>query len=487
MNILLKTNRIVKLCVDYNIQKKFHKSSDKQIGKWTKTRLSEMGPTFIKIGQFISTRSDVFGEDFTNELKGLQDNVAVIPFDDLKDILDKYKSEFIFISETPIASASIGQVHLAQLNTGENVVIKIKRPNIDVEIDEDFGLLLSIINFIKLFSDDRKLIEFEILFNEYYNLLKEEIDFIRETENMIKFKDMFADTKWIKIPAVYREICTNDFIIMEYVPAIKMDDIEKMKEMNFNQKKIASKLIDCYINQIIDHGFIHVDPHFSNIKITESGQIVFYDFGMVVKLDDGIKLYFNDLLVALYNKDIDAITKILIKLDVIIVEPDKIAYFKKFIIFFLSYIEKMKIDEFKLTYLDSLNKTAMPFLISNKYILLLRGLAILEGNCKFLDPTFNYKNTLDPYIDKYLININYLENKMIDDINMLQTYPLKITEQEINLEIMRMNTQYDTNAKDSLIKKKGAVLGSVLLVMAILENDIAVPIFIGLLSIIILF
>ena len=460
-----------------------NKYPPRKLGNWIKIELATMGPTFIKIGQFISTRSDIFPKDITDELKELQDNVAPIPWNSIKTRLSSLDiTAFDSIDETPLASASIGQVHRAKLKNQE-VVIKIKRPDIDNQIKSDFEGLLIFIKMMKLFSKDRRLIEFEILFSEYYNLLLEEVNFIKEANNIDKFGTMFKKTKWIKIPALYREFSTNDYITMEYVPAIKIDDVEKMRALGFNLEKVAAKLIECYVDQIIIHGVTHVDPHFSNIKITPTGKIVFYDFGMVVKLDDKIKLYFNDLLVAIYNKDIDVAANLLVEIGLVVVEPGKISYLKKFMLFFLSYIEKMDITDFNI---DLLNKNAMPFLISSKYILLFRGLSILEGNCKYLDPNFNYKKTLDPYIDKYLINVNYLENKMMDDINTLRSLPSKIKEQEIDIEIMQMNVQYDNNEKKAVTKNKLIALGSIVFIMGILEQNVIPPIYSAILSSILL-
>ena len=317
-----------------------------------------MGPTFIKLSQFVSTRSDVFSKDICDELKELQDNVAPVSWNLLKSSIPP--NIFSSINEVPIASASICQVHLARIIGNDNdVVIKIKRPNIDEQIRLDFEGLLVFIKWLKLFSNSRRLNEFEILFTEYYNLLLEEVNFIKEVNNMKKFAEMFKDKKWIKIPNVYENYSDNSCITMEYVPAIKIDNIEKLKSLGFNLEKIASKLIECYVDQMLNGDLIHIDCHSSNLNITSTGKIVFYDFGMVLKLDDKIKLYFNDLLIALYDKDIDESTRLIVDIGLVIVEPCKMPYLKKFMIFFLSYIEKMDIKDFKISYIDTLNKSVV--------------------------------------------------------------------------------------------------------------------------------
>jgi predicted unusual protein kinase regulating ubiquinone biosynthesis (AarF/ABC1/UbiB family) len=440
MSLLIKTNKlsnIVKFSADYYYQKNINKLSNKQIGKWTKNKLSDMGPTFIKIGQFISTRSDVFGEEFTNELKQLQDNVKAISFEKLSSTFDKYKLNFEYIKSEPLASASIGQVHLAKLLTGEDVVIKIKRPNISVDINEDFGLLLALIKFLKFFSDDRKLTEFEILFTEYYNLLNEEIDFNREMNNMKIFQKIFSTYKqYIKVPKVYEEFSNNDIITMEYVPTIKINDVDTLQKLNFNCELISNKLIECYVNQIIEHGYVHIDPHPGNLGITKKGKIVFYDYGMILNLDNKIKENFNSLLIAIYDKDVDMIANIALDMELIVIENKNMPYFKSFLLSFLTYIENLDIEDFKVSYIDKVDQSNMPFLISSKFLLLLRGLSILEGICKKLDPNFNYKKTLDPYISNYLVDVKYLENRAIADFDMIKIMPDKVSQHNIKIDIL---------------------------------------------------
>lgn len=481
MELAKSLNKTVSFYVKFENNRLIKKYSPKQLGVWSKNELAKMGPSFIKIGQFVSTRSDVFSKEFTNELKDLQDNVAPVPWLSLKQSVDP---KITSVTETPLASASIGQVHLGKLNE-QDIIIKIKRPNIDHQIKNDFEGLLVFIKFLKTFSDDRRLTEFEILFTEYYNLLQEEIDFKKEASNMQLFKDLFKNTKWIKVPKVYKQVSNENSIVMEYVPAIKINDVKAISNLKFDTEKIARKLVECYVDQIIKYGYVHIDPHPGNLGITPQGKIVFYDYGMVLNLDDKIQEHFDELLVALYDKDIDAIANLAVEIGLVVVEPQNIAYFKKFLLFFLNYIEKMNVNDFKISYFDNLSKTDMPFLISSKFLLLLRGISILEGNCKALDPTFNYKKTLDPYIQDYLIDVKYIENKAMVDISTLQSFPSKIKEQEIEFEIMRMNNKTNRVSTKEKRNNKAMILGTVLVFMSVF-NDVPVSIYMAILSTILL-
>lgn len=432
-----KCTNIFRLYGEFEYLRIIRKASNKELGKWTKNKLISMGPTFIKIGQFMSTRTDIFGEDVTNELKELQDNVDPLKYEVLEDYINPILENIDSIEKIPIASASIGQVHVGKLKNGEKIVLKIRRPNIESQICEDFELLLFAISVLKKISDDRKITEFEILFNEYYKLLKEEIDFIREAATMKKFAAFFVNKKWLKIPKVYLELSNENVIIMEYVPCIKINDIKAIENLNFNREKIAQKLVELFIMQIIDNGLVHIDPHPGNVGITEGGKIVFYDFGMVLNIDFKVKEKFTSFLIAIYDKNINEICNIAIEIGLITVEPQNIPYFKTFLISFLAYIETADIDEFKISYINKITQSEKaPFLISSKFVLLLRGISILEGVCKTLDPDFNFKKPLDPYIDQFIIDINYFEKRAISDLKLITRVPDKVTQNQIQIEVL---------------------------------------------------
>lgn len=484
MDLVKSINKTLRFYVKFEHNRVIKKYTTKQLGRWCRNELESMGPTFIKIGQFISTRSDIFSKDITDELKTLQDNVSPLPWSTLKSYLplDIYKD----IDEKPIGAASIGQVHVATLND-KRVVIKFKRPKIQEEIKADFEGVLAFIKFMKVFSKNRRLTEFDILFSEYYKLLLEEIDFIREANNMERFGEMFKNTHWIKIPQVYKEYSTDMYITMEYVPTIRIDNYDKLKELKFDLTKISTKLLEAYVEQIMTYGYIHVDLHPANLGVTEAGKLVFYDYGMILQIDELIQKHFNDLLVAVYDKDVDAIAKIIIDMGLITISKNNMPYLKKFLLFFLTYLEKVDINDFKLSSFDNLNTTELPFVISSKFLILLRGIGILEGNCKALDKNFNYRKTLDPYIDKYLVDINYLEIKALTDLSSIRTIPNKLKEQEIDMEIMSLNMRQKLIEKDKKNKNKLTVVMSILLYIGIIEETVIYPFYIGLLYLIMMF
>ena len=253
---------------------------------------------------------------------------------------------------------------------------------------------------------------------------------------MVKFKKIFKSTGWVKIPTLYPKLSDEAVITMEYVPSIKINDISALKNKKFNCPRIAQKLVEAFINQIIEYGVVHIDPHPGNVGITSNGKIVFYDFGMILNLDMRIKEKFTSFLIAVYDKDVDSICSIAIDMGLIVIEKQDIPYFKVFLISFLTYIENANLEEFKISYINKLNKTSTPFLISSKFILLLRGISILEGVCKTLDPDFNFRKTLNPYIDQYVADVNYFESRALSDIKLLTRVPDKVQIGQIQLEVL---------------------------------------------------
>lgn len=424
-----------KLAIDLTYLKHIKKVPANTLGKFTKERFSKMGPTFIKIGQFLSTRSDIFGADFTRELKGLQDNID--PFEyNIGSLPSAVK-----LNNKPIATASIGQVYKGVLVTGEEIAVKVKRPKIEDNINIDFEAFLSVIDIASIISSQREIYELSTIVNEYYNLLKEEIDFSKEVENMIKFRTLFKNKKYIKVPKVFKELSNDNVIVMEYVEAIRIDDISTLNSIGFNRKKITEKLVEVFLEQILEFGIIHIDPHPGNVGVTKNGKIVFYDYGMIQVIGIDFKRDLKNILLAVYDKNVDYLCELFIKSNIVIVDRSQIAYLKNFVLALLSYIDNLNVLEFKENYIDKIDSRALPFTISSKFLLILRGISILEGVCKTLDPTFNYRENIDKYINDGLIDVDYIERKAIIDIDSMTSMPDKVTKNQIQLELIEKNVQ----------------------------------------------
>ena len=441
-----KASQILKVGSKVCVSKYIEKQDNARVGQVVFENLKTMGPTYIKIGQFISTRSDIFGKEFTQELKGLQDNVTPMSIEVvatlIRDVMTRFPQTFEYINPEPIAAASIGQVHCARLTNGDEVVIKFKRSGIDETIRDDFDMLLGAINLVKVFTQHRQVQEIDISLREYYALLLEEIDFAKEVRNMKQFAKQFADTSWIKVPTPYDALCSDNMIVMEYVPAVKITDVEEIERQGLRRDLISQKLLECFFTQIVQHGFVHIDPHPGNVSIIpSSGKIVFYDYGMFVELNGILKENLKQLLIALYDRDIDDACDLLVDFDIIKLEPQRKPYFKKFIASFLTYLDTLNVKEFQVSYLDRIDQSEMQFLISSKFMLLLRGISIMEGNCKCLDPNFNYRAVLDPFINDFILDVSYFEKRGTKDFQKFTSASGRIMTSEISLSMIEQDME----------------------------------------------
>lgn len=465
-----KIFRVTKLAAKIAYLKNVRKVSNQELGRVTSAELQHLGPTFIKIGQFMSTRSDVFGKEFTQELRVLQDMIPPVDMAEFEQIIPA--SLFSSIQKEPLASASIGQVHYARLQNGEEVVIKLKRPNIEKTIRTDFFFLMNLVRAIQTVYKDRQTREMEILLQEYYQMLLEEIDFEQECNNMEIFAELFRDKRWLKVPKIYKDISSQEMIVMEYVPSIKINNLAEFEKREYDTAKISEKLIECYLAQIVDYGYVHIDPHPGNVGMTEQGQIVFYDYGMVLSLDMRLKTSLRKLLLALYDRDIDRVCDILTELDIVIVEPGNMPVFKKFVASFLAYIDNLDIQEFKASYIDRVDASEMPFLLSSKFLMLLRGLSLLEGVCRTLNPEFNYRMILDPYINELSFDIEYIERRGNRDLMRFRNAPDKIALNEISVGILEkdVETLKQNRGQDILLQK---VMGGLLLALIWVQPELS--------------
>lgn len=422
-----KLAKIVRFAVQFQYLNVVKKATPSELGVFTRENLAGLGATFIKIGQLLSTRSDIFDAEFTKQLASLQDKV---PAFDISMYKEELSTKLAYFDESPIASASIGQVHKGRLLTGDEVAIKLKRPDIESEIQTDFQMLLSLIFLLRKVSDQRELYELETIFKQYETLLKEEIDFKREVRNMTTFKTMFKGEpeKWIQIPTSYPDESTNDIIVMEYLPTIKINDVDALNKLNFDRSKLAEKLVEAYIRQIVEYGKVHIDPHPGNVGVTTKGKIVFYDYGMITDINQQLMDKFQELLVAVSEKNSSDIARIMVEADIVTIEPENMVYLRSFVLSFLSYIEDVNVAYFKENFIDKISTNDLPFLINSNFLLLLRGLTILEGVCKTLDTDFNYKKVIDPYINAaFPVDIGYLERRALKDIASIRKMSISQT------------------------------------------------------------
>ena len=381
-----------------------------ELGKWTKGELLELGPTFVKSGQIASTRGDLYPPEFTRELESLQDNVPAFDYNLVKDKLDM--DIFKSFEETPFKSASIGQVHRAVLNNGKHVVVKLKRPGIYDTMKSDTNTVRKILKFFQSIGIDTGNSS-DFVLNDSIEYLLGEADYKQEVENAIMFRKALRDVDWIKIPRVYKKYCTDEMIVMEYVPTEKITEIQNKK---VNKKKVCEALVNSYVIQTMDVGLFHADPHPGNLGVSKNGKLVFYDFGLLIKLSEELQKGFKDLFICIINRDTKGIVNILIGLGVIVPTSSDVADIELFFENILGYLETL--DGGAILNDDLATELAMekPFVVPTSFVYLAKSFSLIEGICLQLDPDFDYFTYLEPMLQQ-----QFLESIDIGEILMTTT------------------------------------------------------------------
>jgi ubiquinone biosynthesis protein len=387
-----------------------------ELGRWTRDELLDLGPTFVKLGQIASTRGDLYPPEFTKELESLQDNVPPFDFNLVKDVvnLDIFKD----FEEIPFKSASIGQVHKATLQNGKKVVVKLKRPGILNIMKTDTNNVKKILDFIQSIGVDTGSSSNFVL-NDSIEYLLGEADYRQEVENAIKFRRSLKGIDWIKVPYVYKKYCTDDMIVMEYVEA---DKITEIKNKRINRKKVCEALVNSYVIQTMDSGLFHGDPHPGNLAISKDGKLVFYDFGLLIELDDELKQGFADLFGCIIKRDTKGVVQILIKLGVIVPTSSDVSDIEVFFETILGYLETLDGGAIMNDELAAELAMEKPFVVPTSFVYLAKSFSLIEGICLQLDPDFDYFTYLEPMIQE-----QFLESLDISEIIMNTTeIPSKI-------------------------------------------------------------
>lgn len=274
--------------------------------------LEELGPSFIKLGQLMSTRADLFPPEYIEEFKKLQDSVPPIPFSDVKAVMEKELKrplDSIFASFDPdsIAAASVGQVHMARLFTGEKVAVKIIRPGIEKKIREDVRLMYNLAEKVERAFEVGRIIGAVNLVKEFERIIFRELDMLIEAGSIEKFASNFKEDDEIYIPKVYWEQTTRSVLVMEHIDGIKMDDVERIRAHGIDPKDVALIGLRSFSRQLMQFGFFHADPHPGNTIVMHDGRVSLVDFGITGYLDDETMRQIANLFLGYAEHDYDMI------------------------------------------------------------------------------------------------------------------------------------------------------------------------------------
>ena len=375
-----------------------------QLGQRVRQALGELGPTFMKIGQFASTRPDIVPKPIIRELEKLQDMAPLIRFVDVQRMVEQELGAPIIglfreFDPSPLAAASIGQVHYAVLHTGEPVVVKVQRPNISTVIQTDLEILKDIVTLIEQRLPRAKDYALHRMLGEFSGWLEKELDYTIEGKNAEKMAKGFEKDPQVIIPRIFWEYTTSRVLTMAYIDGVKLNDRQKIAALHYDEKTIVASISKALLLQILRDGFFHGDPHPGNIFVLSGGRIAFVDFGIVGNLTPTMKTRFANLISAMTRHNTKTMVKAMLQLGVVPQNVD---------------IERLRqdLDGLRKKHLDvPIGQTSLPELVNgllnmafhyqieipSDFILLGKSLLTLEGIVRDLDPTMSVAELAKPF------------------------------------------------------------------------------------------
>jgi ubiquinone biosynthesis protein len=369
--------------------------------------LEELGPTFVKLGQVLSTRPDLIPVEFIEELSKLQDHVPPFAYAEVAQIIESELGAtpgdiFLHFEETPLAAASIGQVHRAQLKDGEEVVVKVQRPGIRKTIEVDLEIMLHLASLM-----ERHLEEFQVnrpvrIVEEFARTLEKEIDYTVEASHIERFARQFMDDATVYVPKVFRETTTERVLTMEYIDGVKASEINRIEKEGLDRKIITARGADLILKQVFDHGFFHADPHPGNIFVLPGNVLCYLDFGMMGSIDRQSREDFADLVHSVVRRDESRAMQALLTLTQYDEEPDTRLLARDLSDFMGQHLYKplknLQMEKLLQQLMELISRHCLQ--IPPDLFLMMKALATVEGVGLSLDPDFHMINQAAPFIQR---------------------------------------------------------------------------------------
>ncbi|GAA0447488.1 AarF/ABC1/UbiB kinase family protein [Lentibacillus halophilus] len=431
------------------------------IGRRLRYTLQELGPTFIKLGQIASTRHDILPREIISELEKLQDHVTVLSFDHVRQTIeteldDELENIFDDVDPEPMATASIGQVHIARLFTGEEVVVKIQRPGLKPVMETDMEILERIGQILEERTDWAKRYRVLDIIHELSLSLRSELDYLIEGRSGERIAKQFEQQAFVHVPAIYWEYTAKKVLTMEKVDGIKISHVNKLDQAGYDRNVIAKRLADAMFTQILDKGFFHADPHSGNVYILPKTTITFLDFGEVGRISDDMTHHFASIVVNLHNGNAEALIKTFSKMDLIGEKTNMDAFRRDLEALHESYsnvmmkdmsLGKIIIEIFQVAYHHYID-------IPSEMAMLSKTILTLEGVISRLDPEFSIMRAAEPYARKVMKRrysprriLRRSMNDIAENLEIISDLPRDV--KEVMSTLQRGRVGLDINVKQA--------------------------------------
>ena len=446
----------------------------------------KLGVLMIKLGQFLSSRADLLPEQALAALSSLQDEVPPAPFSHVVSVLETelgkpVEQVFSVLERKCTAAASLGQVHKAVLaSTGEEVAVKVQRPNIDQLVSMDLSTLKFVIWVINRFVDTSEFIDLMAVYREFKRTVYEEIDYVTETANAKRFKEMFKDDPSIYIPGVYEDYTTRRVLVLEWIDGIKINDYAAIEAAGVSRLEVAKRTVRAYFYQFFNEGFFHADPHPGNIFVLPEGKadkkvtvsegpvIAFVDFGMVGSLTKNMKKSLKELFLSFVSRDSRALVRALGKLG-FIGEGANMAAMERGVSLMMEQYYGMSLGEARDMDIPEVAQDVenmlygQPFRIPAQFAFTGRAIGVLVGVTTGLSPDFNFVEIATPYARKFLgldaegagETLQDIFNQVLETGRILLTLPRSLEQVITKLETGQIEVKMNGNGGNGRSRRRG--------------------------------
>jgi len=362
-----------------------------------------LGPTFIKLGQLLSTRPDVLPPAYIDVLSSLQDDVPPAEWAGARAVLEGQVGDidaaFDEFDTDPISGASLGQVYRASVDDTD-VAVKVRRPGVEDLVEADLRVIRWSLPLLLYFVGEAQAFSLENLADEFAKTIREEMDYEREARMLTEIKANFTESEDVRVPAVIDEYSGPRVLTMEYLPGTKINDVDELDDRGIDRQRVAETLQRAYLQMIIEDGVFHADPHPGNLAVLDDGAIVFYDFGMSGHVNDYVQDKIVDFYIAVANQDIDAILDSLVAIGTLSPEADREVMGNVMELAIADArgedIEQYRVQQIIGQIEDSIYE--FPFRLPPNLALVLRVATVVEGVCVTLDPSFDFIETATTYL-----------------------------------------------------------------------------------------